>query len=140
MDFTLPAVTRLLAAFVVTCSTPVISLNHVLTFDQPENSFALHNWGKYRGNPSSKVIPSPGPVSYFVTPVPFLHVSDCFSGLSELAVTSLFRSPNYASWYPFMNRLVTHWSTDDLLGNVIDIAISTSVNWAHRAVNVIAFY
>ncbi|KAG6873168.1 hypothetical protein C0995_002017 [Termitomyces sp. Mi166 len=105
-----------------------------LMFDQPENSFALHEAALSAGaniraiamKSLIKVIPSSAPG---------------FLRKISSAVTSLFRSPKDAPWYPFMNRLATTGRpTDELFGNVIDIAVSTSVNWAHSAVNVIDFY
>ncbi|KAG6915284.1 hypothetical protein DXG01_012306 [Tephrocybe rancida] len=100
----------------------------------PENSFSLHEAatiagtkiGAFAAKSVIEVIPSSSPNVL---------------GKISSAVTSLVWSPKSQPWYPFLSRLAaTGRPLDEILGNILGVAVGASVNWAHGAVNVIDFY
>lgn len=49
--------------------------------------------------------------------------------------------PNDNLWYPFLNRMaVTSKPIDWLVGNILSVAISASVNHTHVAINIVDCY
>src|SRR6266581_3120529 len=49
--------------------------------------------------------------------------------------------PNNNLWYPFLNRMAaTGKPIDQLVGNILGVAVGASVNHAHAAINVVDFY
>ncbi|KAG6865223.1 hypothetical protein C0991_004346 [Blastosporella zonata] len=57
------------------------------------------------------------------------------------AATSLIWSPKNEPWFPFLSRLAaTGRPIDELVGNIVAVAVGSSVTWAHAATNVIDFY
>ncbi|GLB40814.1 putative heme peroxidase [Lyophyllum shimeji] len=105
-----------------------------LTFDAPETSFALHEAAAEAaariGALTAKSLIEVKPAS-----------SPSFLGTITAGVSSFLWPPSDKPWYPFLSKLAaTGRPIDELLGNVMGVAVGASVNWAHGAVNVVNFY
>ncbi|KDR77934.1 hypothetical protein GALMADRAFT_244901 [Galerina marginata CBS 339.88] len=104
-----------------------------LAFDAPEINFALHasalQAGTVLGALATKSLLEATPPSH-----------SSFSGL--LAEAASFVHPvSDKPWYGFFNRLAaTGRAQDQIIGNVLGIAVGASVNHAHATVNAIDFY
>ncbi|KAG5648767.1 hypothetical protein DXG03_000115 [Asterophora parasitica] len=105
-----------------------------LAFDEPETSFALHEAavqaGTIIGALSAKSI-----LEVYPSAAPGI--------LGKLAAgaASYFWPADAKPYYAFLSRLAaTGRPLDELLGNILGVAVGASVNWAHGAVNVINFY
>ena len=62
-------------------------------------------------------------------------------GRVAASITSFIWPPNDNLWYPFLNRMAaTGKPIDQLLGNILGVAVGASVNHGHAAVNVVDFY
>ncbi|KDR73404.1 hypothetical protein GALMADRAFT_142500 [Galerina marginata CBS 339.88] len=62
-------------------------------------------------------------------------------GRVAASITSFIWPPNDKLWYPFMSRLAaTGKPIDQLLGNLLGVAVGASVNHGHATVNVVDFY
>jgi hypothetical protein len=56
-------------------------------------------------------------------------------------ITSLIASPQNKPCYPFLSKLTeTGRPVDELLGNILGVAVGASVNYAQASVHVIEFY
>jgi len=104
-----------------------------LTFDQPEINFAVHaeatQAGIILGAIATKSLLEATPPSYW-----------SLKGLAA-EILSIVHPPKKNLWYPFFNRLAaTGRPADQIIGNVLGIAVGSSVNHAHGTVNAIDFY
>jgi len=62
-------------------------------------------------------------------------------GRIAASVGAFFSSPTAKTSYPFLSKLTeTGRPLDELVGNIIGVAVGASVNHAQAAVNVIDFY
>ncbi|RDB14949.1 Psi-producing oxygenase A [Hypsizygus marmoreus] len=105
-----------------------------LTADNPETSFALHEAanqaGTIIGALAGKSILEASPSS-----------ASGFLGTLAAKATSYIWPANDKTWYPFLSRLAASGRPlDELIGNVLGVAVGASVNHAQAAINVIDFY
>jgi len=105
-----------------------------LTFDDPENSFSLHDAATQAGTiigaltMRSIMEVSPSTASNFV-------------GYLAAKIGSLIASTRSKPCYPFLEKLTeTGRPIDELLGNILGVAVGASVNYAQASVHVIDFY
>ncbi|KAF5370929.1 hypothetical protein D9615_009815 [Tricholomella constricta] len=105
-----------------------------LTFDEPETSFALHEAamqaGTIIGGLTAKSVMEVAP-----------STSPNFFGKVAAGAASFLWPPNSKPSYPFLSKLAaTGRPLDELLGNILGVAVGASVNYAQAAVHVIDFY
>ncbi|KAG5644792.1 hypothetical protein DXG03_007613 [Asterophora parasitica] len=105
-----------------------------LTFDEPETSFALHEAamqaGVIIGALTAKSVMEVAP-----------STSPNFIGKVAAGAASLIWPPNSKPSFPFLSKLAENGRPlDELLGNILGVAVGASVNYAQAAVNVINFY
>ncbi|KAG6830523.1 hypothetical protein H0H87_007821, partial [Tephrocybe sp. NHM501043] len=105
-----------------------------LTFDEPETSFALHEAATQAGTiiggltAKSLLLVSPS-------------TSPNFVGNIAARAASLIWPAKKKPSYPFLSALTaTGRPIDELLGNILGVAVGACVNYAQAAVNVIDFY
>ncbi|KAG5636744.1 hypothetical protein H0H81_007002 [Sphagnurus paluster] len=105
-----------------------------LAFDEPEKSFALHEAATQAGT----II---GALSAKALMEVYPSAAPGILGKLTLGAASYIWPPNDKPYYPFLSKLAaTGRPLDQLLGNILGIAVGASVNWAHAAVNVVDFY
>ena len=64
-----------------------------------------------------------------------------FIGRVVARIGALFNSPTQKASYPFLSKLAeTGRPIDQLIGNILGVAVGACVNYAQAAVNVIDFY
>jgi len=105
-----------------------------MTFDDPEHSFAIHEAAMHAG-----LIVGGLTAKSLITTAP----STCPSYLGAFAarVSNIWSSPQDKEAYPFLSKLAaTGKPIDQLLGNILGVAVGACVNFAHAAVHVIDFY
>ncbi|KAG6916400.1 hypothetical protein DXG01_006979 [Tephrocybe rancida] len=118
------------------CLPPCSRTLHVtsLAFDEPETNFALHEASAVAGIKIAALLARS--ISQ-VTPA----LSPTIIGKITSTATSLIWSPKNEPWFPFLSRLAaTGRPIDELIGNIVAVAVGSSVTWAHAATNVIDFY
>ncbi|KAG6916402.1 hypothetical protein DXG01_006982 [Tephrocybe rancida] len=100
----------------------------------PETNFALHEASAVAG---IKIAALLAKSIIEVTPAS----SPTIIGKITSTATSLIWSPKNEPWFPFLSRLAaTGRPIDELVGNIVAVAVGSSVTWAHAATNVIDFY
>ncbi|KAF5372301.1 hypothetical protein D9615_009236 [Tricholomella constricta] len=105
-----------------------------LTFDEPETSFALHEAALQAGT-SIGALAAKSLLEVYPSSAPNLL------GKLTAGASSFFWPANDKPYYPFLSKLAaTGRPLDELLGNILGVAVGASVNWAHAAVNVVDFY
>jgi len=105
-----------------------------MVFDDVEHSFALHESATQAG-----LIVGGMTAKSLIRVAP----SSCPSYLGSLAAraANVFSSPKAKESYPFLSKLAaTGRPLDELLGNILGVAVGACVNFAHAAVHVIDFY
>ncbi|KAF8066489.1 heme peroxidase [Lyophyllum atratum] len=105
-----------------------------LTFDEPETSFALHESatqaGTIIGALTAKSLMEIAPSS-----------SPNFVGKVAMQASSFFWPPNDKPCYPFLSKLAaTGRPLDELIGNILGVAVGASTNYSQAAVHVVDFY
>jgi hypothetical protein len=105
-----------------------------LTFDDAEHSFSLHEAATQAGT-----------IIGALTMKSILEVSPAtasnFIGRIAAKIGSLIASPQDKPSYPFLSKLTeTGRPIDELLGNILGVAVGASVNYAQASVHVIDFY
>ncbi|KAF8901487.1 heme peroxidase [Gymnopilus junonius] len=106
----------------------------LVPYNHPEESFALHE-------AASKA----GTVIAGLAAKSVLEVSPAASpnllGRVALNVSSFIWPPTNKPWYAFLQRLTESGrSLDDIIGQIMGLAVGASVNHGHATVNVIDFY
>jgi hypothetical protein len=62
-------------------------------------------------------------------------------GRLTAAATSFFWPPTDKPWYPFLSDIAKLGRPlDEVIGNIVGLAVGASVNYAHASVNVVDFY
>ncbi|PPQ84052.1 hypothetical protein CVT26_013955, partial [Gymnopilus dilepis] len=105
-----------------------------LAFDNTETSFALHDAaqkaGTIIGALAAKSVLAASPAA-----------SPNVLGRVAASVVSFFWPPQDKPWYPFLSRLAQSGRPlDEILGEILGIAVGASVNHGHALVNVVDFY
>jgi len=105
-----------------------------LVFDDPEHGFSLHEAAAQAGS-----------IIGGLTAKSLMEISPStapnFLGGIAARVGSFLRSPEQKPCYPFLSKLVKSGRPlNELLGNIIGVAVGASVNYAQSAVHVIDFY
>ena len=105
-----------------------------LTFDDPEHSWRLHEAatqaGTIIGALTAKSIMEVAP-----------STAPNFVGGLAARASSFIWPPNSKPSYPFLSKLTESGRPlDELLGNILGVAVGASVNYAQAAVHVVAFY
>ena len=105
-----------------------------LTFDDPENSFSLHEAATQAGT-----------IVGALTAKSLLEVSpsQATTAVGKLAAQAASRISGASKqpWYPFLSKLAeSKRPTDELLGNILGVAVGACVNYAQAAVHVVNFY
>jgi hypothetical protein len=107
-----------------------------LTFDDAEHSFALHEAatqaGLIVGALTAKSVLEVDP-----------SLAPNLAGRAAARAASLMVQPSKQSWYPFLHALTETQpkrTVDELLGNILGVAVGACVNYAQAAVQVIDFY
>ena len=73
--------------------------------------------------------------------LPGSHDTQNFIGGLAARASSFIWPQNDKPWYPFLSKLAeTGRPLDQLLGNILGVAVGASVNYAQAAVHVIDFY
>jgi len=105
-----------------------------LVFDDPEHSFSLHaaatQAGTIIGALTAKSIMQVAPAT----------APNFVGGLAARASSYIWPQTD-KPWYPFLSKLAeTGRPLDQLLGNILGVAVGASVNYAQAAVQVVDFY
>jgi hypothetical protein len=105
-----------------------------LSFDKTETSFALHDAslqaGTVIGALAGKSVLEASP-----------SASPNVLGRVALSISSYFWPPTDKLWYPFLSRLAASGRPiDEIIGEILGVAVGASVNHGHATVNVVDFY
>ncbi|PPQ85481.1 hypothetical protein CVT25_006638 [Psilocybe cyanescens] len=117
-----------------TLFTLVCFTSSFVAFDQTEISFALHDAslkaGTIVGALAAKSILEAAP-----------SAAPNVLGRVAASVASFIWPANEKPWFPFLQRFAASGRPiDQLIGNLLGIAVGASVNHAHATVNVVDFY
>ncbi|KAF9553362.1 heme peroxidase [Agrocybe pediades] len=105
-----------------------------LVFDDKEHSFALHEAaekaGLIVGGLTARAILKAHPAS-----------APHFLGRVAAGISSFIWPATKEPWYPFLHTLAESGRPiDELIGNILGVAVGASTNHAHATINVVDFY